>query len=537
MTHFSILIHEIQYHTIDKKLFQNLTVSFSQQKIGLVGRNGVGKSTLLKLMTGELCPQKGTIQTSGTVVYVPQNPEFSLKISVAQFFECEEKINALHQISQGSVDEKNFEILNEEWDIEERLQQNLKLFGLEKININRLLSSLSGGELTRLFLTKAFYSNADLLIFDEPTNHLDRSARMQFYTAVKKWQKGMIIVSHDRTLLNLMDETIELTTLGAKQYGGHYDFFMTQKQIEQAALEQKRQDAEKQLLNNKTSIQQSREKHEQKQSYGRELRLSGKIDKIGANSKKGRSEKTQSQLSIKKERMMEQAQSDLKSAKEQIEIIDEIHVDLPETYVPNGKLILEIEDLYFSYSEHKLIENFNLKIHGPERIALMGDNGSGKTTLIKLILNKLVPQQGKINRGTDRINYLDQECQLLNPDISILDNFLKLNPDATLNDAHKHLAAFLFKNTAVKLLVKNLSGGEKIRALLCCVLMSRKPPQLLILDEPTNHLDIHSVQIIESALRCYQGAMMVISHDERFLENMRVDRIIPSKAGTTIWTL
>lgn len=528
MTQPQILVNHISFHLpTGKAIFSDLMLTFSQYKTGLVGKNGIGKSTLIKLILGELSPDSGLIQIEGRLSFVPQNPALSEDTTVAGFLECEEKLNALHRITEGSVDEKDFIILNDEWDIEERVRKWLDAFGLSHIPYHRQVTMLSGGETTRLFLAKAFLSNADFLLLDEPTNHLDSLAREQLYRVIQKWQGGLIVVSHDRTLLNLMEEIVELTTLGANTYGGNYDDYAAQKEIEKAAHEQQLHDAKKLMHKTKNTIQASREKHEQKQSYGKELRRSGSIDKMAANSKKGRSERTQSKLLIKEERLINQAEIQLQSAKEKIEVNEEIQVDLPATKVPNGKVILDIEDLNFAYVLDKnIIQNFSLKMQGPERMTFAGDNGSGKTTLVKLILNQLQPHSGKIYIGTEYVRYLDQKASLLNANLSILDNFLQLNPDAKENDAYRSLAQFLFRNVATLKMVKDLSGGEKLRALLACVLMSNHPPQLLILDEPTNHLDISSIKSIESALNHYQGAMIVISHDQTFLKNIGIKKII-----------
>ncbi len=528
MTQPQILVNNICFQLPNgKNIFNDLTLAFSKQKIGLVGRNGIGKSTLLKLILGKLLPNTGSIQIEGKISFLPQNPEISTDTTLAGFLECEEKINALHRITHGSIDEKDFIILNEEWDIEEHIKKWLETFGLSHIPYDRKVSMLSGGEVTRLFLAKIFLSNGDFLLLDEPTNHLDVIAREQLYRAIQSWQRGLIVVSHDRTLLNLLDQIVELSTLGAIRYGGNYDSYMIQKEIEKNANEQQLNDAKKLMEKTKNTIQSSREKHQQKQSYGIKLRRSGKIDKMGADSKKGRSERTQSKLLIKNERLINQAESRLQSAKEKIEINEEIHIELPKTQVPNGKIVLDIENLYFSYAENKnIIQNFSLKIQGPERIAFTGNNGSGKTTLVKLILDQLQPQSGKIVIGTQYVQYLDQNASLLDPHLSVLDNFLKLNPDAKENDAYRHLAHFLFRNIDALKSVKNLSGGEKLRALLACVLMSNHPPQLLILDEPTNHLDINSLKSVESAIIHYRGALIVISHDKTFLKNIGVKKMI-----------
>jgi ATPase subunit of ABC transporter with duplicated ATPase domains len=522
-----ILIQQLGFTLPNSEsLFNQLTHAFPAHKTGLVGRNGVGKSTLIKLIIGELHATSGTIQIDGILAYVPQNPIVKTNNTIAETLGFADKIDALHRINQGSIDENDFNILDEDWQVETRLQQQLNLFHLDTMSHNRYLNELSGGELTRVLLIKAFFSNADFLLLDEPTNHLDNEGRKQLYDAITHWPGGMIVISHDRNLLNLMDEIVELNTLGMASYGGNYDAYVAQKKIETAAKELALHDAKKLLQQTKQTIQSTREKHEHKQAYGKQLRKNRSIDKISANSKKGRSERSQSKMLIKKERLLNQAHTNIKAAWEKIEITDEIQVELPKTFVPNGKVILEMENVLFSYAaSNPIIENFNLKILGPQRIALAGKNGCGKTTLVKLILAELLPQQGKIYLGTPYISYLDQTASLLNPLLSVLDNFLHFNANIKIFDAYHGLAQFLFKNVTALKLVKDLSGGEKLRALLACVLLSQHPPQLLILDEPTNHLDLNSIISIESALKKYQGTLIVISHDQKFLENIDIDTV------------
>jgi ATPase subunit of ABC transporter with duplicated ATPase domains len=451
-----ILIQNVKFN-----FFDNLNLTFLKQKTGLIGRNGCGKSTLLRLILGKVIPEAGKICVDGQLHYLPQQPD--------------------------SVD-----------------------------------NTLSGGEITRLLLAKAFASQADFLLLDEPTNHLDQNGKQQLYKQIKNWHSGLIIAIHDRELLNVMDEIIELTQLGLFCYGGNYESYLLQKNNETASKIRQLDDAKKYLQKTKHTIQSSYEKHAHKQSYGRALRRNGSIDKMSANSKQGRSERSQAKMLIKNNRMIDSAKSQLISIREKIELTQEIHIALPNTYIPNGKIILEIANLNFSYSEtsHKIIQNFNLIIQGPQRIALKGKNGSGKSTLLRLISGQLIPQSGSITLGTHKISYLDQQANQLNPTLSVLDNFLQFNPDATPTEAYFALAQFLFRNTAAQKMVGQLSGGEKLRALLACLLMSPHPPQLLLLDEPTNHLDLPSIQQIESALKHYQGAMIVISHDQAFLKNL-----------------
>lgn len=530
MQHYpNILIHQLNFSLLNGRvLFKDLDLSFSAQKTGLIGRNGTGKSTLLKLITKQLFPTSGAIQVPGSVIYVAQNPEITPDMTVAGLLGFEDKLKALDRIMKGSVDETDFALLNEDWEVEARFQQQLKRFGLAGMSGEYPLVQLSSGQLTRLCLTRAFSSEADFLLLDEPTNHLDQVARGQCYEEIRQWKKGMIVISHDRTLLNLMEEIVELTSLGVQRYGGNYEAYQTQKSLETQSREQQFLEAKKQLQKTQQSVQSSKEKHEQRQAQGRKLRKTNSQAKVILDKAKDRSSRSQGELLTRHHRMITEAQTRLKTAIENRELVEGIRVDLPKTQVANGKILLQIKELEFTCpnGEKPVLENFNLTLQGPEHIALTGPNGSGKSTLVKLILNELKPKRGEIYLGAEYVSYLDQTASLLKEDETLLENFIRLNPDANENDAYRCLALFLFRNVMAQKRVNTLSGGEKLRALLACVLMAKHPPQLLILDEPTNHLDVHSIEQIESALKNYRGAMIIISHDAAFLENVGIDRFI-----------
>jgi ATPase subunit of ABC transporter with duplicated ATPase domains len=411
MTHPQILIHEMSFNLPNGKgLFSKLNLAFAKQKVGLLGNNGMGKSTLIKLMVGELHPSSGSIQIDGTIAYVQQNPPFNSELTVAKLLGHEEKLHALHRIEQGSTDPNDFVILNDDWLIKEKLVRELAMFDLDTLSPFSHLSTLSSGQVTKLMLTKSFLSNADFLLLDEPTNHLDSHACKKLYEAMLKWQCGLIVVSHDRSLLNLMDEIVELSSLGLSCFGGNYNAFKEQKDCLVNAKQNQLLEAKNGLEKIKRSTQLTKEKHEQRQAKGRNLRKRGDQPKMLLDAMENRSTASQGSLLIRSNRMLDAAHEKLHYAKEQLEVLDEIHVSLPETYVPKGKVILEIERLCFSYDQttQPLINNFSLIIKGAERIALCGGNGSGKTTLVKLILNQLKPFNGKIYLGIKHINYLDQ---------------------------------------------------------------------------------------------------------------------------------
>lgn len=529
MPHTSIAIQQVSYITQNgNTIIKDISCSLAAMKTGLIGKNGVGKSTLLKLISGELSPSSGSIKINGDVVYCPQDLSFYYEKSLAAIFGVEHKLHALERVLRGDYDERDLVILNDDWQIKERILQELKDFAFENLDLDRKFKTLSGGEQTKFILANAFFQKPGLLIFDEPTNNLDKTARELLYHKIQNWNDGLLVVSHDRCLLNMLDQIIELTPLGLRLYGGNYDAYCAEKSLEQTALHRQYMDAKKKFLLTHQTIQTEKEKHDQKRSQGKQRRRLQKIDKMAANSKKGRSELTQNKLQTLNCRLIKGADTQLQIIKEKIIITENINIELPHTIVPNGKTVLKLDQVCFRYAAHTrmLIDKFDLTIQGPERVALLGANGSGKTTLIKLILGELQPLNGNINVGVQQVNYLDQDTYQLYPDRTVLENFMLFNPEINDSNTRLYLAQFLFKNKDVLKAVRLLSGGEKLRALLACILMSKQPPQLLILDEPTNHMDLASIAAIESCLLNYKGALIVISHDEYFLKHIGITKYI-----------
>lgn len=527
--HPQILIHNLTYTTPnDQTLFKDLSLNFGAQKTGLIGKNGIGKSTLAKIITGELEPTSGNIQVIGSVAYCPQNLEAHSTMTIAEVFGVASKLAAYQRILNGSTDENDFTILNDDWNFQKRIMQHLHEFCLDNISLEKITTQLSGGERTRLLLAKTFAANPNILILDEPTNNLDLTSRTCLYHKISSWSNGLIVISHDRKLLELMDQIVELTTIDAKTYGGNFTNYVFMKNLEQKANQRHLEDAEKLLQKTSHSIQNSREKRDQRQSQGNQLRKSGSQAKLILDNQKQRSEKTQAKMAIHENQLLKQAQEKLITAKTNLEIQTDLSFELTNTRIANDKVILQIENLTFTYDDKlkPIISNFSFSIVGPKRIAIIGNNGTGKTTLIKLIQSKLRPTSGNIMVGANYISYLDQHATTLDPTLSILENFQNFNPNSNENQARLSLAKFLFRNQATLQLVGNLSGGEKLRALLACVLLSANPPQLIILDEPTNHLDLESITSIETALNYYNGAMLIISHDQTFLNNLKIDATI-----------
>lgn len=522
-----ILIHNLSYNLpTGKPLFKDFSFCFDFKKTAIVGKNGSGKSSLVKLIQGEVLPQSGSIQSFARITICPQDFSALLNKTIAAIFGITEKLAALKNINAGSINEHDFAVLNDDWLVKEKTLAKLAAFGLQSVPLEKPLKDFSGGEITRIFLANAFAANPDFIILDEPTNNLDCRARNILYDKIIEWQQGLIVISHDRKILELMEQIIDITPLGVKIYAGNFSDYCVQKDLEQKAKMRELEDARKLMQKTAVSVQTSREKREQREAKGKHLRKSGGQPKMLLDAMRDSATHNQKKLLIKARAMQTRAEEQLQTAKNNIIIEKQLVLELPKTKVPHGNLVLKIENLSFAYQNSAMLFNgFNLTLVGPERIAISGPNGSGKTTLVRLILNELQPTNGTVYCGV-KTAYLDQLASTLNSNISVMDNFKLINLSSKETEARTHLARFLFRADDALKLAGSLSGGEKLRALLACILMSDEPPQLIILDEPTNHLDLDSVAIIEHALQLYQGALIVISHDERFLINIGVSKRI-----------
>lgn len=512
--------------------FNNLSLSFDGLRYGLVGRNGIGKTTLLRLLAGQLTPDNGSIQHNSSVAYCPQNHnEIAAEASVVGALGLSPVLRALERIEAGGADEADFDCVANQWDIHDKIQITFKKIGLSSINLDHPFHQLSGGQKTKALLASVMLQPADILLLDEPTNNLDKTSREKLYAFIENTRKGVILVSHDRKLLNHCDRILELSSLGLKQYGGNYDFYQTEKTTQEQAALQSLKNKEQNLKQSQKTAQTRLEKHQKSAARGvkekrRQINQTGSYDKLALKSKQGRSEKTNQKIRIQANRKLKTVSAELAHTQLAIDKHKELSIQLNQTQVAKQKIILEIQDLCFSYDEKTVIDDFSLTITGPERVALSGPNGCGKSTLIQLIRQQLTPRSGTITLVAPSVAYLDQNGGFKDTSLNLVDAFSLAHPEAELFDAHLALAAFGFRNTDAKKQILELSGGERIRASLAIQLSSDPVPQLMILDEPTNHLDLEAIASLENALQAYQGAMLVVSHDSSFLDNIAITRHI-----------
>lgn len=504
-------------------LFDNLTLAFGRERTGLVGRNGVGKSTLLRLLTGEQAPASGTIGRAGRVGLLRQTLQPPAGASVADLLEVSAPLARLArvEIGQGSDDD----YAEADWGLPARVDDALIEVGLDGLAHDRPADTLSGGQLTRLSLAALLVAEPDVILLDEPTNNLDVEARAFVVGFLRRWRGGAVVVSHDRTLLREMDRIVELSGLGAKVYGGGYDLYAERKAQEREVAERDLVVAERDAARVDREAQQEREKKARRDGAGKRAAAKGGAPKILLGALKRRAEESAGKGERLAERLRDEADDALDTARGAVERVRALAFDLPSAGLAAGKVVLSFDDVAFGYGEATILSDLSLKIIGPERVAVVGPNGAGKTTLIRLAAGGLEPTSGQVSRGARSV-LLDQKTAVLEDGATILENFLRMNPEASVNDAQAALARFLFRNTAAHQVVGSLSGGERLRAAMACVLSGATPPQLLILDEPTNHLDLQSIEAVEAALAGHDGALLVVSHDRDFLEAIGIERWI-----------
>ncbi|MDO9335597.1 MAG: ABC-F family ATP-binding cassette domain-containing protein [Caulobacter sp.] len=513
-----------------RPLFDNLTLAIGRERTGLVGRNGVGKTTLLRIIAGEMPPRAGTVSVDGRLAVLRQSLQPSPGSTLAGLLGVETALARLARIEAGEGSEADF--ADADWTLPPRLELALAEVGLDGLEPDRPAAALSGGQATRAALAAVLLAEPDVILLDEPTNNLDTEARALVTDVLRRWRGGALVVSHDRALLEAMDRIVELSPLGAKVYGGAYSLYAERKAEEAAAAERDLAVAARDAGRVKREAQAARERQEQRDAGGRRFAAKGREPKILLGAQKRRAEATAGRVDRLTDRKQDEARQALEAAEARVERTRSLAFDLPPSGLPAGRLVLGLEDAAFAWpGRAPLFEHLDLDITGPERIAVTGPNGGGKTTLIRLVAGLIEPTAGTVRRPVPAL-MLDQRTDLLRDDETILEAFRRLNPTADRNAAQAALARFLFRNTAADQGVGSLSGGERLRAALACVLAGDRPPQLLILDEPTNHLDLDSLKAVERALADYDGALLVVSHDAVFLEAIGVGRRLVVGAAT-----
>ncbi len=500
------------------EVLTGLSTAVGPGRTGLIGVNGSGKSTLLRLVAGELTPTRGTVTVAGELGHLPQNATLAAGLRVEEALGVAPVRAALAAIEAGDTREEHFARIGDDWDVEERTRAVLDRLGLAGIPLDRRIGELSGGESVLLRLAALLLRRPDVLLLDEPTNNLDRQARHRLYDAVTTWRGTLLVVSHDRELLSLVDRIADLRAGQVRWYGGNLAAYEEAVAVEQEAAERMVRAAESDVRRQKRELAEARVKLDRRVRYGRKMYETKREPRVVMNERKRQAQVSAGKHRTLHQERLEEARERLSEAVEAVRDDSRIRIDLPETSVPAGRTVLTLSALRARHGVHA-----DLEIRGPERVALVGRNGSGKTTLLRTIAGELPPLEGRVEVAVP-LRYLPQRLDVLDDGLTVAENVGRFAPRATGNAVRARLARFLFRGRRADQPVGTLSGGERFRATLAALLLAEPPPHLLLLDEPTNNLDMDSARQLADALESYQGALIVASHDVPFLHDIGITR-------------
>lgn len=508
----------------------NLTVN-KHDKIALIGNNGAGKSTLLSILAGRLKPSSGTAGMDSKPYFVPQLFGQYNALTVAEALGIHDKLLALKEILQGHLTDINLELLDDDWGIEERCQEAFAHWQVHGIALSQPMSELSGGQKTKVFLAGIMIHEPDIVLLDEPSNHLDAPGRALLYDYIRSTGNTLVVVSHDRTLLNLLHTVCELGKRGITVYGGNYDFYAEQKTIENEALSLDVRAKEKALRKAKEVERESMERQQKLDARGKKKQEKAGLPTIVQNAFRNSAERSTARMKgIHAEKVGGIAQ-ELSHLRSELPALDKMKVDFDDSALHKGKILVKAERINFTYADRPLWpKDLDLQITSGERIAIKGTNGSGKTTLIRMILGDPeapADTTATIERADFKSIYIDQDYSLIDNALTVYEQAQQFNSGALQeHDIKIRLNRFLFTREYWDKPCANLSGGEKMRLMLCSLAVATQAPDMIILDEPTNNLDIQNIGILTAAINEYRGTLLVVSHDVIFLREIGIEREI-----------
>ncbi len=511
----SVVLDDLSFTWPDGTVaLDHCSAAFGRGRTGLVGRNGAGKSTLVRLVTGRLHPTSGTVTTTGPVDLLPQRISARPDDTVADLLGIGPTVAALRAVLDGDASPEHFDVIGDEWDVEERAAAALSGIGLglDGSDLDRPVSTLSGGQAVLVAVAGIRMRRAPIVFLDEPTNNLDRRARGVLLDMVDGWSGTLVVVSHDRELLEHVDETVELRAGGMTVFGGSFSAFEEHLAVQQAAVLREVRVAEQRHRTEKRQRIEAETKIARRARAGR--KSAENMPKGWADERRKHAEQTAGRLRAGYAGDEAAALSAKHEAEARLRADESITVVLPDPEVPASRMVATVT-----------VRGRDTIVQGPERVAVSGDNGVGKTTLLEQLVG--VPgsrehplPETRAVAHVDRIGYLPQRKDSLDDTVSVFDNVRRHAPTASDAEVKNRLARFLVRGDAVDRLAGDLSGGERFRIALAALVLADPPPQLLVLDEPTNDLDLTSVDQLVDALRAYRGALVVVSHDETFLDRL-----------------
>lgn len=526
----SIIASGISYRYPDTPfLFENVSLSVADgAKAAIIGRNGAGKSTLLRILAGRLAPAAGSVVASSRPWYVPQHAAPDAR-SVACLLGAAERLRALRAICAGSADPAHFDALGDDWEIERRCREALDEWGLRGVTPDTPAAALSGGERTRAMLAGWSLHDPAIVLLDEPTNHLDRTARARLYDRVRSTGATLVAVSHDVALLDLLHTTAELTPAGIRLYGGNYAFYRAQRTVEEEALAARIEAGQTALRAARRRAQEVAERQDRRAAQGERDKSKAGQARILLHARGAQAQNSASRLRGRHAEIVADTQRRLAELRGRQQRRGELKIDFDDAALHADKLLIRAEGVNFAYDGGRPLWSrpLDVEIRSGERVHVAGDNGSGKTTLVRLLLGELLPTAGRVERAAFRAVFLDQEYRAFDTPLTVAEVAARHNAGRLADHEVKiRLDRALFPRTTWDKPCRALSGGERMRLALCCLMLSDCAPDLMVLDEPTNNLDIDSLELLAATVRDYRGTLVVVSHDERFVRAVGTTRTV-----------
>lgn len=528
----SLQVQGLSYAHPDKDiLFQNISFSISSgEKCAIIGNNGIGKSTLLKIISGLIAPASGSVSCDDTPYMIPQHFGQFNDTTVGEALGVASKIHALSAILDGCGTEEDFTLLNDEWDIQERISDAFAHWDIDYVTPDMMMSSLSGGEKTKVFLAGLDIHHPSIVLMDEPTNHLDTKGRTLLYEFIHRTNSTIIVVSHDRTLLNMLSATYEMSPAGMRFYPMSYREYKETVDAAVAAKVARLQNQQKELAKAERLAHKTMERQQKHASRGEKQSAKQCVARIAMGNLRNRSEASTSRLNKAQQEKLQDMHQELNEIRKSISESTTMKINIGNSNLPDRKRLVEATDVTYRYDGRECLWQdapLNLSIYSGERIWLQGDNGSGKSTLLKLVTGILRPADGEIWRSYPlNILYLDQGYSCIDGEKTVYGLLEACNTNKPEHELKMLLNRFQFPAPTWDKKCASLSGGERMKLALCRLLILDNVPDMIIADEPTNNIDISSMDILAETLKSYKGTLLIVSHDEQFVHDVEFERIL-----------